>query len=334
MGQLASMTSRIKALADPMLAVLIIGIGCALLFPAEGAAQERIKLVSNIGIFVLFLLNGIRVSHGEMALAITNWRYFLPLFIWIFGVMALAGWAMSLAVGNFAPPLIALGFLYLGILPSTIQSATSYTTLAEGNIALAVVGAAVINIAGVFVSAPLFAIMGGGAVADLGSDAIIRIGTILVLPFVIGQILQHWTRDWVIERKQRIVWLDRFVIGLAVYVAFSGAVAQGLAELLDVAGWVVLAAGVVAFLALASFGSWMAGGMLGFDRRDRIAFFFAASQKSVAMGAPLAAILFAPEVGGFLIAPLLLYHLLQLVIAAPIAAYFTRSDPALPRASG
>ena len=47
--------------------------------------------------------------------------------------------------------------------------------------------------------------------------------------------------------------------------------------------------------------------------------------KSVAIGAPLAAILFAPEVAGFVIAPLLLYHFLQLVIAAPIASRLAHS---------
>ena len=54
-------------------------------------------------------------------------------------------------------------------------------------------------------------------------------------------------------------------------------------------------------------------------RADRIAFLFAGAQKSAAIGAPLAAILFPAEVAGFVIAPLLLYHLLQLVVAAPIA---------------
>ena len=59
-------------------------------------------------------------------------------------------------------------------------------------------------------------------------------------------------------------------------------------------------------------------------RPDRIAFLFAGSQKSVAVGAPLAAILFPPASAGFVIAPLLLYHLAQLVIAAPLATRLAR----------
>ena len=76
---------------------------------------------------------------------------------------------------------------------------------------------------------------------------------------------------------------------------------------------------IVAFLVVAIGGAWLAGSLLRLPRGDHISFLFAGSQKSVAVGAPLAALLFPPEVAGFVIAPLLLYHLLQLVIAAPLA---------------
>jgi sodium/bile acid cotransporter 7 len=89
--------------------------------------------------------------------------------------------------------------------------------------------------------------------------------------------------------------------------------------------WALLIGLVIAFLAVAVAGAWAAGGMLGLVRADRIAFLFAGSQKSVAIGAPMAAILFPPEVAGFVIAPLLLYHLLQLVVAAPLASRFAAS---------
>ena len=77
-------------------------------------------------------------------------------------------------------------------------------------------------------------------------------------------------------------------------------------------------------LALALSAAWGVGGALGLPRADRITFLFAGSQKSVAIGAPLAAILFPSSAAGFLIAPLLLYHLAQLVLAAPLATRLAR----------
>lgn len=320
------MRKHLSPFADPMIAVLLLATAIGFLAPATGEIRPTAQTIVSAAIFLLFLVNGMRVARSEIARAFTNWRFFLPLFAWVFGVMAVVGLGLSsLAVGHL-PPLVALGFLYLGVLPSTIQSATSYTTLAGGNIALSVVGAALINIAGVFITAPLFAILGGSEVADVGSDAILRIGLILVLPFMIGQTIQGWTRGWVIDHKDQVVWLDRIVIGIAVYVAFSGAVEQGLGQMFGAGGWAYLFAYVLGFLAIANLGAWWLPALFGFAREDRIAFLFAGSQKSVAIGAPLAAILFAPEIAGFVIAPLLLYHLLQLMLAAPLASYLSRSQ--------
>ena len=129
------------------------------------------------------------------------------------------------------------------------------------------------------------------------------------------------------EYKAQVAWLDRIVIRTAVYVAFSGAVEQGLATMFSSADWSVLLALVIAFLIVGTVGAWGVGSLLGFAREDRIAFLFAGAQKSVAIGAPLAAILFPPDVAGFVIAPLLLYHLLQLVWAAPLATRLARQHP-------
>jgi len=306
-------------LRDPMIAVLVIATALALVLPAAGEARATATTVSNIGIFVLFLFNGMRIRRSEIAKGLANWRYFGPLMLFVFGAMALLGLGFGWLAGTVLPPLVALGFVFLGCLPSTVQSATSYTSLANGNVALAVVGAALINIAGVLVSAPLFAAVGGVGAADMGAEAIIRIGLILVLPFAIGQAVQDRFIDKLIAHKSTAAWLDRAVIGIAVYVAFSGAVEQGLATMFSGADWAALVVLVLAMLGLALGAAWGAGRLLGLARGDGIAFLFAGSQKSVAVGAPLAAILFPPASAGFVIAPLLLYHLAQLVLAAPLA---------------
>jgi sodium/bile acid cotransporter 7 len=315
---------RIPMLTDPMIAVLVFSTALALLLPATGEGREWARHVSNGGIFLLFLVNGMRIRRSEIARGIANWRFFAPLMLFVFGGMALAGVGFASLAAGVLPPLVALGFIYLGCLPSTVQSATSYTSLAGGNIALAVVGAALINIAGVFVSAPLFALLGGGGAGEVGSEAIIRIGLILVLPFVIGQAVQDRMIETVAAQRARIAWLDRGVIGLAVYVAFSGAVEQGLARMFAPADWVALSGLVLVLLGLALGAAWGIGGLLGLPRADRITFLFAGSQKSVAVGAPLAAILFPATAAGFVIAPLLLYHLAQLVLAAPLATRLAR----------
>lgn len=150
----------------------------------------------------------------------------------------------------------------------------------------------------------------------LNGNRICIIDFLLSLHFFVGQTIQRWTRDWITQRKNCIVWVDPIVIGIAVYVAMSGAVSQGLFQLLSLDAMMIGGTYAPALFA---------DGILGYRREDRIAFLFAGPQKSVAIGAPLAAILFKPAVAGFIIAPLIIYHLMQLAVAVPIATRLARS---------
>jgi sodium/bile acid cotransporter 7 len=309
---------------DLMIRVLLVAILLATVFPAAGNGRDLATIASNVAIFVLFLLNGMRLPRHEVIRGIGNWRFLLVLAAWSFGAMALAGLGVARFGDNYIPPLIALGFLFLGALPSTVQAATAYSSIAGGNVALSVVAAALLNIAGVFVSAPLFSLIGGGEAGALGIDGLKRIAMILILPFFIGQLLQSRVESWIAERRQLVSWADRTAIGIAVYVAFSGAVEQGIWTRVAPEAWAVLLAGVAAMLVFAFGGAWLVSGALRLPREDRISFLFAGAHKSTAMGVPLAAVLFPSATAGMVLVPLLIYHLLQMVISAPVASRLAR----------
>jgi sodium/bile acid cotransporter 7 len=234
--------------------------------------------------------------------------------------MGAAGWLLWQASSNFAPAALALGFLYLGVLPSTVQSATVYTSLAGGNIASSVVAAALLNIAGVLVSAPLFSLAAGSKGVAFHGETLVKVLTMLLLPFLIGQALQGLTKAWIAGHRRLVTVMDRSVIGLAVYVAFSGAVEQNVWSQVDVPVWLTLLLASGLLLLFGYGGSWLLGGLLGLPRGDRISMLFAGAQKSIAMGAPLATVLFPAAQAGIIMLPLLVYHLSQMVVAAPIAA--------------
>lgn len=314
-------------LADPMLRMLVLAIGLAAFLPASGDGRELAQITANSAIFILFLLNGLRIGRAEVLAGMRNWRFLLPLVVWVFGAMALIGLSLSVVASYWLAPSIALGFLYLGALPSTVQSATSYTSLANGNVALSVVGAALINILGVFVTVPIFLALGGNGGGTVGSQVVAKIMLLLILPFAIGQVMQKWASGPVKRHKDKIVWVDRFAIAAAVYVAFSGAVEQGIWTRVDATDWGVTLGLVAAFLLAANCGAWLAGSFLRLGRADRIAFLFAGAQKSAAVGAPLATIMFPAETAGFVVVALLLYHFFQLVVAAPIASRLASHHP-------
>ena len=302
-----------------MVRLLVAAVVLALVLPVSAGWRDVAQFVSNAAVFLLFFLNGLRLPRHEVMAGLTNHRLLWPLVCWCFGAMALAGWLVWQAGTGWMPPLLALGFLYLGCLPSTVQSATAYSSLAGGNVASSVVAAALLNLLGVFITAPLFSWLAGGQGGGLHADGLLKVVAILLLPFVLGQIAQGWLGGWVRDHRQLATWFDRTSIAIAVYVAFSGAVEQRFWTRIDGAGWLWLAGGTAVMLALAHGGAWLLGGLLRLDRANRITMLFAGAQKSIAMGAPLASVLFAPTAAGIILLPILLYHLAQLVMAAPLA---------------
>jgi len=313
--------ARIVGGIDPLVRLLALAIVLASVLPVTAEYRPIAQAVSNSAIFLLFLLNGLRLPRAEVLSGLGHMRFLLPLALWCFAAMGLAGWGLAKAGDALLlPPQVALGMLFLGVLPSTVQSATACTSLAGGNVAVSVVAAALLNILGVFLSAPLFSALAGSDAAPFDWDALERIALILLLPFVLGQLAQGRIGHLVREHRRLATWMDRTAIAIAVYVAFSGAVEQGLWQQVDLAAWAVLLGLVCLFLAFGFLGAWLLGGTLRLARGDRIAFLFAGGQKSIALGAPLAAVLFPPAVAGLLLLPVLTYHLLQLVLSAPLAS--------------
>ena len=78
-------------------------------------------------------------------------------------------------------------------------------------------------------------------------------------------------------------------------------------------------AAVAALLAFSFGGAWALGGLLKLARADRITLLFSGAQKSIAVGAPLAATLFPPAIAGMVLVPILVYHMAQLILSAWIA---------------
>ena len=309
-----------------MIRLVLGAILLATLLPVRGDAQAIGGLAINAAVFMLFLFYGMRLSRGEVWQGLGNRRLLVPLVFWIFGAMSLAGWALWQGTSPFVPPMLAIGFLYLGVLPSTVQSAAIYCSLAGGNIASSVVAAALVNILGVFISVPLYSLLAGSEDAVFSAQTLLKVLTVLLLPFVLGQALQGVTSQWVARNRKLISWMDRSVIGLGVYIAFSGAVEQGMWSKFDAGVWAVLLLACAALLVFAYGGSWLLGGALKLARGDRIAMLFAGGQKSIAMGAPLAMVMFPPAAAGTLLLPLIIYHLGQMVVAAPIASRLGRSE--------
>ncbi len=309
-----------KLFPDRFILLLLATVGLASLIPAQGTGLTIVSHIANLAIFSLFFFHGLRLERKAVWDGVRHWRLQGAVLITGYVILPLIGLALSQALPGLIAPELWLGILFLCALPSTVQAAIASASMAGGNVAASVVAAAISNLAAVILTPLVFAALTriGGASADL--SAIGRIATLLLLPFTLGQIAQAWLGEWAERRRVWIGRLDRTTILITVYTAFSAAIIQGLWSRIDGQTLVTLLLVVALLLSLAFGSSWLLGRALGLSRPDRITLFYSGAHKSLATGAPMARILFPAATAGMIVIPLMLYHQLQLMISAWLAA--------------
>ena len=310
-----------RFIPDRFVLMLLGAVLLGWLLPVSEGGLPVAQNIAFAGIFVLFFLHGLKLPRDDVLRAAKGWRLQAAMLAFTFAVMPLAGLAVSQVAAIWLPPLLAAGLLYCAILPSTVQSAISYASLARGNVAASVVGAALSNLVGIIATPALFALLlGGVAGGGLGGDVVVKILTMLLLPFALGQVAQRWLGAWAAKEKKLLSFFDRGVILLAVYVAFSGAVSSGALALVKGVDLIELLAASSVLLVFAFAAAWALGRALNLEHGGRVTMLFAGAHKSLATGAPMAALLFPPEIAGVMILPAIFYHQLQLIASAPMAA--------------
>ena len=312
---------------DRFVLLLLTALALAWVSPLGGAALAVAQAIIYIGIFLLFFLHGLRLPRGEVTKAVRGWRVQSAMLGFCYIAMPLAGWTIAKLAAPAMPEALWAGIIYLAVLPSTVQSAISYSAIGGGNVAASVVGAALSNLVSIALTPLLVAILLGATAAAFDSGVIVKIATMLLLPFALGQLAQHWLGNWASKQKALLSLFDRSVILLAVFIAFSGAASSGALVQLDLQVSIALTLALSLLLAFAFGGAMLLGGMIGLARRDRISLIFAGAHKSIATGAPMAALLFGDK-AGLILLPAILYHMAQLVLSAPLSARMARRGAA------
>jgi sodium/bile acid cotransporter 7 len=315
---LNALEARLKSLGlDRYLMVLFLTIILAAVIPARGEFATILARVTYWAVALLFFLYGAKLSLASTLAGLTNWKLQLGCLVCtyvLFPLLALGLFGMSHA---WFPAAIGIGFLYLGCLPSTVQSSIAFTSVAGGNVAGAICAASLSNLIGVVLCPLLVALMlhtGSGAGDPLA--AVWRIAQQILLPFVLGQIARPLLFRFLDRHKQATMIVDRGSILLIVYSAFSAGVVAGIWHLLSWSHISLLIALCILLLGVAMAIVQTGGGLAGIPHGDRLALLFCGSTKSLATGLPMAGILFDRAEVALVILPMMLYHLIQLTVLA------------------
>ena len=301
-----------RVVTDWFLCGMLIATLLAYVFPTFGATG---------GVFLVFFLHGVNLSSEQITHGLKNWKLHVMVQGFTFAVFPLIWLLSDKLLGSHFPSLLMLGFLYLCVLPSTISSSVALTGSAGGNVPAAILNASLSSVLGIFLTPLLvsFVVGSGAGGIDLGAT-LLDLCAMLLLPLVLGQLLRPWLGKFFARHKRYTNIADKLVILLLVYAAFCNSMVSGMWQ--KQGNSVILTAliGSAILLAIILWMTTRTARALQFSPADEIAAVFCASKKSLAAGAPMAALIFGANPGlGLILLPIMIYHPLQLIVCSVMA---------------
>jgi sodium/bile acid cotransporter 7 len=324
---------RFRLKVDPFIVAILAAVLVASVLPARGEAAFALGWAVKLAIGLLFFLHGARLSREAVAAGVGHWRLHLTVFSSTFVLFPLLGlvaaWLLHALVPS-APKGLEIGLVFLGCLPSTVQSSIAFTSIARGNVPAAVTSASFSNLVGIFVTPLLAGVLLSARGHAVGWREVEGILLQLLAPFVAGQLLRPMIGAWARRNAKLLGLVDRGSIVMIVYAAFSEAVVRGIwSEVTAVQLAVVLAISVLV-LAVVIGATTFGSRALGFARPDQIAIVFCGSKKSLATGVPMAGILFPAASVGLVVLPLMIFHQVQLMVCAVLAQRYAAQSNTVP----
>ncbi|WP_454917611.1 bile acid:sodium symporter family protein [Xanthobacter sediminis] len=315
------MPARFKI--DPFLPALVAVVVLALIWPEPGVTGGVLHADSAAtwGIGVIFFLYGVSLATRRLLESATRWRLHLVVLLATFVLFPVVVVLAMPLIGRLMPEEVGVGFFFLAALPSTVSSSVAMTSLAKGNVPVAIFNASISSLVGVFITPLLMAwyLHATGGSLALG-DVILKLVIIVILPLVAGQLVRPFLLSFVEKHKVIVKVADRAVILAIVYNAFCDSVVAGVWSGQSPTLLVEMVVGVALLFVVVY---WLIGlicRLAGFDHADTTAVLFCGSKKSLATGLPIAKVMFgaAPQLSLF-ITPIMIYHFLQLVVIGFIA---------------
>ena len=314
---------------DGFVVCLLATVAVASLVPAHGSSARFVSDLAAVSIVALFFLYGARMSAVTIWRGMRQWQLHSTILLCTFVLFPILGIAFRSVSSFVLPSTLTTGLVFLSLLPSTIQSSVAFTSIAKGNVAAAICSSSLSNLLGVTLTPALAALTLGSRV-NVSIGSMLRIVGELVVPFVVGQLCRPLLGALFERHSRRLALLDRGVVLVVVYSAFSAGVVAGIWHQATPPAILAIFGLDAALLAIALAGTWFGSQLLGFTRRDRIVIVFCGSKKSIASGIPIAAVLFPRSEVSLFLMPAMIYHQMQLMTCALVARRFesgSRSGP-------
>jgi sodium/bile acid cotransporter 7 len=315
----------------------VVSIFCIVLLagllPEMGGPDSPlpIRTLRSIGIFLIFFNQGVQLPGEELRRGLVNWRLHLMVQSAVYLIFPLLTFLLlQLGGGLLEQPDLRRGFLYLSFVPTTITSAVALTGMANGSVSGALFNCTLSAVLGVFITPALSVAFLGAGEAE-GSvtlaETLLNVATTILVPLALGQAARRPLSAFYSRHKVFFKRLNSGIILYIIWVAFCQSFLRDTWSQVPPTSLLLTFAGVIFILLTMSAGLWTVSGLAGFPKPVRIAAFFSGSQKTLAMGLPLSALIFPPDMElSLILLPLLIYHPAQLVFGGWMIPRFSASQ--------
>lgn len=306
-----------KLFPDPLILFLGISLVLAYIFPQLSFINYKgfdINTVIDIGVLIVFFFYGLKLKWNEVFKDLLNWKLHVRIQLITFLLFPLLGfifYPMVMIDEQFYVLFLAL--FYLCCLPSTVSSSVVMVSLAKGNVTSAIFNASLSGLLGIIFT-PLWISLVFKQDGDFDSSSIFfSLILNVVLPVVLGAILQPYLGKLYDKYKTTLVNVDKLTIILIVYTSFSHTFQENLLGSVGVLNLLITIFGVVIlFFIVFYLIQFLNNRFWKYNKQDFIAIQFCGTKKSLVHGSVMGSVIFGSEIGIFLL-PIMVYHTFQLL---------------------
>jgi len=319
-----------KLKIDKFVLSLIAVIGVAYIFPQWGSQDSSVPIdtMATVGISVIFFFYGLKLSPNKLRAGLKNWKLHALVQIATFLIIPILVLLFHPFLQSKEQELIWLAFFFLAVLPSTVSSSVVMVSMAKGNIPAAIFNASISGIIGIVITPLWMGLFIGGTQTNFDfTDIYIKLVLQIILPVVIGLLLQRFLGTWAQRHNSKLTLFDKSIILLIIYKSFAESFSENIFNAVSV--WDLLVIGIAAlvlFLMAYSI-TGLVSKKLRFNREDQITAQFCGTKKSLVHGTVFSKILFGNMASiGIILLPLMIYHALQILILSVVATRMAAED--------
>ena len=319
-----------RAGLDWFLLGLLGAVALAYAQPGLGSKASPVpwKLITTVGVALVFFFYGLKLSLEKLRAGMRNWRLHGLVQLTTFGLFPLLALAVRPFFGSENGDLLWASIFFLCALPSTVSTSVVMVSIAGGNLPAAIFNASISSLLGIVLTPLLTGLFlhtsaSGGNLWGLALQLVWQV----LLPVAAGIGLHARFGALADRHRAGLRVFDQLTILLIVFTAFCESFAEGIFSRYLPADVVKLGLGMVGLYALVFGLVWGLCRLLRFSRADTIVAVFCGSKKSLVHGSVMASLLFpASAATGLILLPLMLYHALQIVLASSMAQRMGRRE--------